>query len=89
MSSLRQVLTLFEENRIPLTIEQVARNLDLDRGMAEGMVTFWVQKGKLRLRTVGCHTCGGNSGCPFMPKLADMYELTRIPVGACQNKNTG
>lgn len=89
MTTLKQVLTLFEEQGMPLTVGHVARSLGIERGIAEGMLTFWVQKGKLRLRTADCESCGGRAGCPFMPKLTEMYELTRIPSGVCQNKNTG
>jgi len=73
---LREVLAAFETARQPLTLNQLARELDLSPGMLEGMLDYWVRKG--RLREVGgerCTTCGSAGSCPFVSRMPRCYEL--------------
>jgi hypothetical protein len=73
---LREVLSAFENTRQPLTLNQLARQLDISPGMLEGMLEYWVRKG--RLREVGgesCTTCGNTGNCPFVPRMPRSYEL--------------
>jgi hypothetical protein len=76
-TTLRQVLTAFENTHQPRTLSQLARELELPLGMLEGMIDYWVRKGKLRESSAGqgCGTCGGAQGCPFVPNLPRSYEL--------------
>ena len=59
-STLSQVLNAFEQNRGPVTMAQIARQLDLSPARLEGMVQYWVRKGKLRQVNVyrDCGSCG-------------------------------
>jgi hypothetical protein len=77
MTVLRQVLNFFEDAGASLTVNQVARELDIAPGMLEGMIDHWVRKGKLRQtsNTMHCATCGGASGCPFVMAMPRSYEL--------------
>ncbi len=76
-TTLRQVLAAFENTHRPRTLNQLARELELPLGMLEGMIDYWVRKGKLRESSAGqgCATCGGAQGCPFVPHLPRTYEL--------------
>ena len=90
---LREVLTAFETSRQPRTLNQLARELDMAPGMLEGMLEYWVRKGRLRESSGAsmCATCGGAGGCPFVPQLPRSYELatngsspeTDPPCGCC------
>jgi|GEM_PF-336025 len=80
-TTLRQVLTVFEQASVPLSLGQVARELGVERGALEGMIDHWVRKGKLRTVSDGqlCSACGGARGCPFVARLPRRYEL--VPEG--------
>ncbi|MFN2134547.1 MAG: FeoC-like transcriptional regulator [Candidatus Promineifilaceae bacterium] len=77
-STLSQVLAAFEENRGPVTLAQIARKLDLSQVRLEGMIQYWVRKGKLReiASFKECGSCGnGPESCPFVVELPRSYEL--------------
>jgi hypothetical protein len=78
-TTLRLVLQKFEESERPLSLKQMAQDLDIGTGMLDGMIAHWVRKGKLREVDHGlsqCATCGGAQGCPFIPKnIPRRYEL--------------
>ena len=77
-STLSQVLTAFENNHGPLTMNQIAHNLGLSQARLEGMIQYWVRKGKLReaISYTDCGTCGrGEGDCPFVIELPRSYEL--------------
>ncbi|MBZ0306278.1 MAG: FeoC-like transcriptional regulator [Anaerolineae bacterium] len=75
MTSLRDVLAVFESSPAPLSVEAAARHLTVERGILESMVNFWVQKGKLR--PVNCASCGLNGSCPILARMPLMYEVVR------------
>jgi hypothetical protein len=77
-STLSQVLTAFEDNREPLTMKQIAGRLGISIPRLEGMIQYWVRKGKLRetINLSDCGTCGRGPGdCPFTVELPRTYEL--------------
>ncbi len=45
---LREVLRAFETARGPLSLNDMARDLDITPGMLDGMIEYWVRKGKIR-----------------------------------------
>jgi hypothetical protein len=77
-TTLRQVLSLFEHRDTPLSLTQAARELSLEPGMLEGMIEFWVRKGKLK-ETSGagqpCTSCGTKGACPFVTPIPRTYQL--------------
>lgn len=85
-STLRQVLTIFETTSTPLSLPQIARQLEVSPVQLEAMIQHWVRKGKIRENTVltDCGSCGRGSGCPFVLDLPRSYELvtdtTLIPL---------
>ncbi len=85
---LRQVLQMFERTDAPLSVQQMARALEITPSMLEGMLAYWVRKGKLRRVQPGqaCGTCGRAAHCPLVAHLPTAYELVRegeLPLPAC------
>ncbi|MBN1680132.1 MAG: hypothetical protein JW966_07560 [Anaerolineae bacterium] len=77
-ATLRDVLHTFETRRGPLSLNQMARQLDMTPAMLESMLDYWVRKGKLREindETPPCSACGHATGCPFVMKMPRSYEL--------------
>lgn len=82
-SQLREVLNRFSDQRAPVSLKQMARDMDLEPGVLTGMIDYWVRKGKLReVNSSGqsCRTCGVKSACPFVVALPRYYE--RVDEGA-------
>ncbi|MBN1286765.1 MAG: hypothetical protein JXB47_15305 [Anaerolineae bacterium] len=77
-STLQQVLDIFEQNTgRPLSVRQVAQALDIEMGMLESMLHYWVRKGKLREvggDAAGCAGCGASGGCLLAAHLPKCYE---------------
>jgi hypothetical protein len=77
-SQLREVLNRFAEQTSPLSTGQIARELEIEPGMLEDMIAYWVRKGRLRAVTGAgqdCGTCGIKGSCPFVVALPRYYEL--------------
>lgn len=93
---LRQVLNTFENTGGPLSLKQMARELNVEMGMLEGMIQHWVRKGRLRESAPlpDCGTCGVNN-CPFimqMPRtfelvIGDLPESEVTPAPACPHRS--
>lgn len=81
-AGLRDVLRAFETAHTPLTLQQMARELNLTPAMVQELIDYWVRKGRLRAVHLdsACGTCGGAAGCPFVMRLPPTYEL--VPPGA-------
>ncbi len=77
MTILRDVLNAFEDADRPLTLNQMAHELSVAPGMLEGMIDYWVRKGKLRETTGAqkCTACSSAKGCHMVVKLPRSYEL--------------
>jgi hypothetical protein len=80
-STLRQVLNVFEEASGPLSLSNVAHQLDVSQGHLESMIQYWVRKGRIRETAAGkeCGSCGLNGECPFVMEMPRSYELA--PAG--------
>jgi hypothetical protein len=70
VTKLREVLRAFEQARGPISLDDLSRQLGVDRGTLEAMLDFWVRKGRLRgvnpaQLPDGCTACSTASGCPF------------------------
>ena len=72
---LRDVLNAFEQNG-PASLAQMARDMDVEASALEGMIQFWVRKGKLReVCDLGCSSCGAHGSCPVVTLTPRRYEL--------------
>jgi hypothetical protein len=83
-STLREVLRAFETARGPLSLNDIARDLGITPGMLDGMIEYWVRKGKIRPAASGpaCSSCASaKSCCTFSPHAPRSYVLvTGDPV---------
>lgn len=87
MSPLYAVLDAIQHADGPLSLYQLARQLDIEPSAAQGMIDFWVQKGRLRVQgsdaptctPSGCSTCDtGPTGCPLLLYAAPRrYEVVK------------
>lgn len=76
-TTLRQVLTVFETINRPLSLPQIAYQLDVSPERLEGMIQHWVRKGKIRESgsVTECGSCGQKGACPFVMPMPRSYEL--------------
>jgi len=77
-SVLKQVLQHFEIRAGAVSLAQMARDLDIDTATLEGMIDYWVRRGRLRASggsVQACSACGVRSGCAFVSKMPRFYEL--------------
>jgi hypothetical protein len=81
---LRDVLRVFETTQGPLSINEMARDLDITPGMLDGMIDYWVRKGKIRAcgTESACHSCSHGKSCSYSPTMPRSYELVvdELPV---------
>jgi hypothetical protein len=88
-SVLKQVLDHFEDRAGAVSLAQMARELDIEPATLQGMIDYWVRRGRLRASggaVQACSACGIRSGCAFVGKMPRFYELATgdhsIPVSA-------
>lgn len=76
-STLKQVLTAFEQADGPLSLGAVARELNVSPELLESMIAYWVRKGRIRETSAAgeCRTCGIKGQCPFVMQMPRSYEL--------------
>ena len=85
---LNQVLKEIENTKHGLNLNELSRKLDIDRGTLDGMIQFWVQKGRLvdddaqadSCTTDGVGSCGsscsGTDDCSFVAKMPKTYSIS-------------
>ncbi len=87
---LRQVLQEIELARGPVNINELSQKLGIERSALEGMIEFWVRKGRLRAgnqpeaalievcTTGSCScACSGPVECPYVIKMPQTYTVVR------------
>lgn len=77
-TTLRAVLTAFEQSEAPLSLAQLAADLSVPPAMLEGMIDFWVRKGRLQETSTAASACAGcrhGKSCPLVIKMPRRYEL--------------
>jgi hypothetical protein len=86
LSPLYAVLAALEAASGPLTLAELSLQLEIEPGALQGMVAFWVRKGRLRLSgqascdTGVCGACTGAQGaghCPALLVVPRRYEVVR------------
>ena len=65
-TKLKQVLEQFDDPRQAGSLSQIAQTLELDMNTLQGMIDYWVHKGKLR-EVINCDTSQGCSCCGPKP----------------------
>jgi hypothetical protein len=79
---LKQVLDRFDDPGKVASLSQIAQDLQIDMPTLQGMIDYWVRKGKLR-EVVNCESspvcsCCGPKTCPFVVAMPRGYES--VPV---------
>ena len=84
---LHQVLHEIQMASGPITINELSRKIGIEVGALQGMIDFWVRKGRLRdddapfeedasCDAVGCgDNCYGLTACPFTAKMPKSYSI--------------
>ena len=81
---LNQVLFEIKNAQGPITIRELSRKLKIEPQALEGMLQFWVRKGRIRNddaeacdnETGSCGTaCSGTLECAFIAKMPKTYSL--------------
>jgi hypothetical protein len=88
---LREVLQVVESSAGPISLVEVSRRTGIDPGALTGMLDYWVRKGRLAVDQavvacsggcapagVGCYSCSGVTGCPFMARLPRTYSVVSL-----------
>lgn len=80
---LNQVLREMQSVQGTVQLNELAARLNVDSSALEGMIAFWVSKGRLKPvsadDTAGCASpcagsCPGAAQCPFVAKMPRMWE---------------
>ena len=84
-----RVLQEVERAQAPLELNELSRRLEIDRSVLDGIIEFWVRKGRLVedagaasgfvCAPQGCGSCSGPQGCPFVMKMPRTISLRRPP----------
>lgn len=76
-TQLRQLMDLFEKAEGPLTIPDLAVHLGATRGRVEGLVDFWVRKGRIQVSSSlsDCGHCSVKGDCQLVLESLRVYEL--------------
>lgn len=84
---LNQVLHEIKNAKYGINLNELSRKLDIDRSTLDGMIQFWVQKGRLvddDVRDNSCTTdltgncgtsCAGPSNCSHIMEMPKSYSL--------------
>lgn len=83
---LHQVLHEITNASGPITLNELSRKLGVTPSALQGMIDFWVRKGRLKNDDVemetavtcgsGCGSdCAGRSSCHFVAKMPKTYSL--------------
>ncbi len=85
ITPLRQVLKYFENSRGGISINAIAREMEISPGQVGSMVEFWVRKGNIRPTPVqDCGSCGVNGNCSFVVEMPVSFELVSDGDGELQ-----
>lgn len=92
---LRELLRLVETAEGPISLADLGRQLGVDVAVLDGMLQYWVRKGRLIMdgqsggvacagggAMGGCGSCSGMASCPFVARLPVTYRANTIPLTA-------
>lgn len=82
---LQQVLYALETATGPISLDELSRQLGIEQSVLEGMIAFWVRKGRIKDTANG--GCGKGPGCTCSSRpdgcafdSAAPRTITMIPV---------
>ena len=83
---LQLILQEIESAGGTVNLADLSRKLDVEPSALEGMLEFWVRKGRLQSSSQSCSTnmvcggsCGGTQGCPFVIQMPHTFSLVTDP----------
>jgi hypothetical protein len=84
---LNQVLREMQAVQGTVRLNELAARLNTDPSALEGMIAFWVSKGRLNPVSMDsggsscaspcAGSCPGAAACPFVAKMPKMYEVAK------------
>lgn len=88
---LREVLQAIETADGPVHLGALSQQLGIDRSALEGMIDYWVRKGRLQARQAEDSVCAPASGhcgggctgaaaCPFIARMPKSYIIELKPA---------
>ena len=82
---LRELLRLVETAEGPISLTHLARQLDVDVAVLDGMLQYWVRKGRLIVEGAGEQGCGGAGARkgPANMSSSPAPLLPCSPAGGC------
>lgn len=89
---LHRVLQEIEQADGPITLAELSRRLNIEPGALQGMIDFWVQKGRLQdtaapaadgggMHHCGTKSCGGPETCAYIAKMPRTISTTHPANG--------
>ena len=82
---LKQVLLTIESTNGPVHVAELSQRLGIERGALEGMIDYWVHKGRLLDDDDGMAcaptnghcgpTCTGSTNCAFVARMPKSYSV--------------
>ena len=88
-TKLRQLLEYVEDSPGGISLQVMARDLDLSIRQAENMMEYWVRKG--RLQAVGpapdCAGCASGSSCSFLIDFPATFQIATEDKSPIPEKN--
>jgi hypothetical protein len=64
---LHQVLHALETAEGPISLDELSQRLGIERGALDGMIAFWVRKGRLKESGGACGSAGAGCSCSSHP----------------------
>jgi len=77
MMVLRQVLHEIESAVGPMDLDALSRKLEVERSALQGMIEYWVRKGRLREDFLACASTGCGASCPGAQSCVLVTQLPR------------
>lgn len=84
---LHQILHEIENAHGPQTINELSRKLGMEPNALEGVLQFWVQKGRIQMDeansssnnvNMGCgKSCSGTPECVYIAKMPKTFSLLK------------
>jgi hypothetical protein len=77
-TKLRQLLEYVEDSPGGISLQEMARDLDLSISQAENMMGYWVRKGRLQAVSPApdCAGCASGGSCSLLIDLPSTYQVT-------------
>lgn len=79
---LKEIIKAFEESNTPMDLNELSRDLGIERSALEGMLELLVRQGKLRVIQPGseaCTVCKNRSECSRLADTSTQGKVYELP----------